>query len=99
MACHTIVVGKNKVGPSLHGVVGRSAGTIDGFKYSAAIKAAAEKGLVWTEDNIVAYVENPKKYVREYTGNPKIKNKMVFKLKSLEQRQNVVAYLKSVPEN
>ena len=51
---------------------------------------------MWTEENIVAYVANPKKYLRDYVGDPKVKNKMVFKLKSLEQRENVVAYLKSV---
>ena len=77
-------------------MIGRPAGSIAGFKYSAAMRAAAEKELVWTEENIVAYVANPKKYLRDYVGDPKVKNKMVFKLKSLEQRENVVAYLKSV---
>jgi len=44
-ACHEIGPGaKNKVGPLLNGVIGRKAGTIEGFNYSAVNKTAGEKG-------------------------------------------------------
>ena len=96
VVCHTIQKGKNKVGPSLFGVVGRPAGIIAKYKYSSSIKAAAEKGLVWTAENIIAYAENPKEFLKAYLGEKRVKNKMKFKLKSLPQRQDVVAYLEQV---
>ncbi len=37
-ACHSVEAGKNKVGPSLFGVVGRKAGSVEGYNYSAAMK-------------------------------------------------------------
>ena len=95
-ACHTIQEGKNKVGPSLFGVVGRPAGIVAKFRYSSSVNAAAEKGLVWTAENIIAYLENPKEFLKDYLGAKKVKNKMLFKLKSLPQRQNVAAYLEQV---
>ena len=49
-ACHQIgASAKNLVGPQLNGIVGRKAGTVDGFNYSEANKAAGAKGLVWDE--------------------------------------------------
>jgi len=63
MACHTTEQGKNKVGPSLFGVVDRPAGKIDGFKYSKPMQEKAAGGLVWTADNLKAYITAPKEVV------------------------------------
>lgn len=96
VACHTIEEGKNKVGPSLFGVVGRKAGIAAKFKYSESYSEVGAKGLVWTEDKIVNYLEDPKEFMVKASGDPKAKTKMVFKLKPEDQRQDVAAYLATV---
>ena len=59
-ACHDVGPdAKNKVGPLLNGIIGRKAGTIEGFAYSEANKTAGGKGLTWTEDVLFKYLENP----------------------------------------
>lgn len=62
-ACHIIDATKNpkKIGPNLHGVIGRAAGSVDGFKYSKAMK---ESGLVWDEATLGQYLANPRKVVK-----------------------------------
>ena len=55
-ACHTADQGgRNGVGPNLFGIVGRKAGSIEGFRYSANLRSLAEGGLVWSEDRLRAY--------------------------------------------
>lgn len=94
--CHTVAAGKTKpTGPNLLGVVGRKAGGAD-YKYSDAIQKAAAKGLVWDEKNLNAYIEDPKKFLADYTGDAKAMNKMQFNLKNPKEREDIIAYLKSL---
>lgn len=84
--CHTLEPGAKKIGPSLHGVLGRPAGTLAGFAYSEAMKTS---GIVWDDASLDAYLADPKGFIP--------KNKMAFAgLKEAKDRLDVIAYLKSV---
>ncbi|WP_426165551.1 c-type cytochrome [Sandarakinorhabdus sp. DWP1-3-1] len=81
--CHVTDKGVNRVGPSLFGVVGRKAGTVPGYTYSAANK---NSGLTWTVAQLDAYLAAPQKVVKG--------TKMAFAgLKKPEDRANVIAFL------
>jgi len=81
--CHTAVAGKNGLGPSLFGVVGRKSGTAPGYSYSDAMKNANK---TWDEATLNAYLTDPKAVVPG--------NKMSFAgLPNADDRANVIAYL------
>ncbi|MEO1292422.1 MAG: c-type cytochrome [Pseudomonadota bacterium] len=85
-ACHVATEAKNKIGPNLHGVIGRAAAAVDGYKYS---KAMRNSGITWTLDELTAYLKAPKKHVKG--------TKMAFGgLRKEKDRENVIAYLASV---
>jgi cytochrome c len=88
-ACHTIDQGgRNAVGPNLHGVVGRRAGTVEGFRYSRPMQEKHAQNFTWTEENLRAYIRNPKEVVpggtMSYVG-----------LRNEQQMNDLIAYLKS----
>jgi len=91
-ACHAVGEGaKNRVGPHLNDVIGRKAGAIEDYKYSKAMMEAGAGGLVWDEDNLKAYLANPRGLVKG--------TKMAFAgLKSEDDLSNVIAYLETFSE-
>ena len=85
--CHIAEEDTNKIGPSLHGVIGRTAGTHPDFKYSEAMIAAGASGVKWDEPTLTTYLHDPKAMVKG--------TKMAFPgLKKDEDVANVIAYLK-----
>jgi len=86
--CHEVAKTKNKIGPHLVNLFERKAGSIEGYKYSSAMKAKGEEGLVWNAETLDAYLIKPKKYVP--------KTKMAFPgLKKESDRVNLIAYLET----
>ena len=85
-ACHVVDAEKHKTGPHLVNIMGRAAGSADGFKkYSDAMKSS---GIVWNEETLDGYLEKPKAYVKG--------TRMAFAgLRKEEDRAKVIAYLKS----
>ena len=86
-ACHTDQAeGPKKLGPTLFGVVGRKAGTVEGFRYSTANK---NSGITWTPEVLDEYLKDPKAKVPGTI--------MAFAgLKNDTERQNVIAYLETL---
>ncbi len=100
-SCHQIadpagevIVKGGKTGPNLYGIAGRTAGTVEGFKYGDSIVAAGENGLVWDEETFVSYAQDPKAFLKDYLGETSAKSKMTFKLK--KGAEDVYAYIVSV---
>jgi cytochrome c len=63
-ACHSVVSGEDALpGPNLHGVLGRRAGTLPGFRFSPAMVQAGVRGLVWTRTTLDAYLADPQAYL------------------------------------
>jgi cytochrome c len=81
--CHSPSVGKNIVGPSLFGVVGRHTASVTGFHYSAGNQSA---NLTWSEDTLEKYIDSPKAVVPGTT--------MSFSgIKDPDKRADLIAYL------
>jgi cytochrome c len=85
--CHVVDKEKNKTGPHLVGLLGRTAGSVDSFtQYSKAMKAS---GIVWNVETLDGYLANPKTYLKG--------TKMAFAgLRKEKDRQNIIAYFESL---
>jgi cytochrome c len=87
--CHSLQPGgPNTVGPNLHGVFGRKAGSVGNFAYSEAMKSS---GIVWDDDTIRKYVTNPKDFIPG--------NKMAFPgIKDENEVSDLLAYLRQAAQ-
>lgn len=90
----TVVVKGGKTGPDLFGVMGRAAAASDSFtRYGTGIQEAAAAGLVWNEEEIIAYLSDPTKYIRDKAGDPRARSNMSYKLTKSADAENVAAFL------
>ena len=91
-ACHQVGEGaKNRSGPQLNALIGRTFGSVDGFKYSNVFKAAMEEGRVWDEASLSEFLTKPKDYMKG--------TKMSFSgLKKESDMKAVTEYLKTFGE-
>ncbi len=92
-SCHSLEEGENRVGPSLFGIIGRQAGTAEGYDYSDSYVTAGEQGLVWDQESLIAYLEDPKAFMVELLGTDDITTKMRNKFRKQSLRENIAAYL------
>lgn len=82
--CHSLEKDNNGVGPSLHSVIGRKAGTAEGYEYSEAMK---KSGITWSAEQITKFIQNPAETVPETS--------MVLSDIDAKMATDIVNYLKS----
>lgn len=97
--CHLVDSAKNRVGPGLKGLFGRKAGTHDGFKYSKDMTAAGEKGLVWTDESLAAFVADPKGYLGAQLGKSRASTRMAFAgVRDEKDILDLIAFMKTATQ-
>ena len=86
-ACHDIGdKAKHKVGPHLDSVIGRKAGSLDGFKYSNAMQKAGLDGLTWTPEVLDTYLQKPREFIPG--------NRMSYRgMEKADERKALITYL------
>ena len=88
--CHEVGEGaRHKIGPHLDGIIGRVAGTMDGFKYSTAMREAGEAGLAWDREALDSYLAKPRDFIK---GNRMSYRGMV----DAEDRETLIGWLANV---
>ena len=85
--CHSFKAGDNRLGPTLHGVVGRKAGSIEGFAFSPAMKAS---GITWDEATLDKFISDPNQVV---SGN---KMQPFGGVADAGERKKIVDYLRTL---
>ena len=89
--CHDTAAGKQKVGPSMHAIFGRQAGTVQGFQLYRGLRDAT---WTWDDKTLDAYLADPVAYTKENNGGKG--TSMILKLSSPQDRADVIAYLKTL---
>lgn len=88
--CHSAAHnGKNRIGPSLWGVVGRTFGTVSNFTYSKAMRGEHHK--VWTDENLDQFLTSPRQFIPNTTMS-------FIGIKDNQQRADLIMYLRSLSD-
>ena len=96
-SCHVLEAGKpsRPTAPNLHDAFGEHAASRKDFKYSEAMMAAGDKGLVWDDKTLFDYVADPKVFLTKFNGS-ELKNLMFFHLPDEQKRKDMIAFLKAI---
>ena len=103
-SCHVVVdddgntlAGRRaRTGPNLFGMIGKQAGTVEGFRYSRELVEAGERGLVWDEETFVAYSLDPVKFLRAFLDDGRARGKMTFKVRKPGDAADLYAFIESL---
>ncbi|PVA10709.1 cytochrome C [Pelagivirga sediminicola] len=92
-ACHEVgPQARDRIGPHLNGLFGRPAASHDGYRYSESMARAGDDGLIWTDDTLSAYIENPRALVS--------RTRMSFAgLPDAQARADLLAHLRRFSDN
>jgi cytochrome c len=82
--CHIMREGDNRLGPNLHKIIGRKAGSLPDYGFSSAMK---EAGFVWDEEKLDRFIANPDEVVPGNSMKP------YGGLSSSEDRKKIIAFL------
>jgi cytochrome c len=81
-----------RTGPNLYGVVGRQAGSVEGFRYRPDIVEAGEGGLVWDQAGLTAYLQDPGGFLSDTLGK-RARSGMSYQVRDAEEAANLAAFL------
>lgn len=84
--CHTVNEGDNRLGPSLHGVVGRKSGAVEGANYSSALAGGR---ITWDPQTLDKFLQDPASVAPGTTMKP------FGGIASAEERASIIAYLET----
>jgi cytochrome c len=103
-ACHVVqnaagdtLAGRNgRTGPNLYGVAGRLAGSYDGFRYSPALQALNGAGVIWTEEEFAAYIQDPNGYSSAKSGQNVRSAMAAQRMRGPDDAVNLYAFIASL---
>jgi cytochrome c2 len=95
--CHDFTTGKNGIGPSLKGILGRKAGTYPGYKYTFT-KYIKGEPWVWTEERLREWDNNSEKAIKKFTGNPDARTLMPPQHRMGADEDEIISFIKVTSE-
>ena len=104
VSCHVVKSGdgellagkRGRQGPNLYGTAGGQVAHDADFRYGKPMAEAGEMGLVWDEENFVAYVQDPTDWLRAATDDKKARSRMGWKVRDPQEAADLYAYLYSI---